>query len=452
MSLGLSMTGGLYRPVYWAFHRLFTEVLGVYRGQRELVDLPSLGTQASGNARWEREQGSEVPSRLTGVLGHVSESLLWRPTAGTRHRIRRLRLSRDFLTRPPPHRFPILGARITALSSLPHPPTKIENSAQRQLTSRTLKPPPIGHFYEFLCRADIFMTAEEVHPLLQCASMRSDVLLNLPSEFVRMGNPAECLKRPAGPAHDPTAVPKHSAHDGFIDTDAFDLWQQHLNALSSEQTGFDEHAHVRHRYLCRVSPDASGNDHNAGANHKQDSYDNQYRIRIALAVRFVSSDRQCEPDATEKHFSKQRPDQNDPMETGLVKYRFSWNRILFDVAHADPRLYDFFNVAPTISPSLRNFSNATKAPSISFRQTALLRQGFEWLPPISRRMKKRFWQGMSSSAIQRDTDCFSNLGNCHRAGLNQWSQWNDRLRFAGVGYAANRKISSTEPQAKGAGR
>src|SRR5487761_860919 len=153
MSLGLSMTGGLYRPVYWAFHRLFTEVLGVYRGQRELVDLPSLGTQASGNARWEREQGSEVPSRLTGVLGHVSESLLWRPTAGTRHRIRRLRLSRDFLTRPPPHRFPILGARITALSSLPHPPTKIENSAQRQLTSRTLKPPPIGRFYEFLCRA-----------------------------------------------------------------------------------------------------------------------------------------------------------------------------------------------------------------------------------------------------------------------------------------------------------
>src|SRR5487761_52500 len=155
MSLGLSMTGGLYRPVYWAFHRLFTEVLGVYRGQRELVDLPSLGTQASGNARWEREQGSEVPSRLTGVLGHVSESLLWRPTAGTRHRIRRLRLSRDFLTRPPPHRFPILGARITALSSLPHPPTKIENSAQGQLTSRTLKPPPIGHFYEFLCRANL---------------------------------------------------------------------------------------------------------------------------------------------------------------------------------------------------------------------------------------------------------------------------------------------------------
>jgi hypothetical protein len=32
----------------------------------------------------------------------------------------------------------------------------------------------------------------------------------------------------------------------------------------------------------------------------------------------------------------------------------------------------------------------------SLRQTALLRQGFEWLPPINGRLKKRFWQIVSS--------------------------------------------------------
>jgi hypothetical protein len=88
------------------------------------------------------------------------------------------------------------------------------------------------------------MTAEDVYPLPQCASTRCYLPLNLPPEFVRMGNPAERLECPARPAHDHTAVPKHSANDGFIDTDALDLRQQHLDAFSSEQTGFDEHAHV----------------------------------------------------------------------------------------------------------------------------------------------------------------------------------------------------------------
>src|ERR1022692_2537548 len=125
MRLGLSMTGGLYRPVYWTFHRgsgSLSWPAGVGRPAESLDsgfgECP-LGTRTSFRS----------PVRLTGVLAHVSESFLWRPTEGTPHRIRRLRLSRDFLPRPSPDRFPILRVLITALSSLPHPPTKTENSA-----------------------------------------------------------------------------------------------------------------------------------------------------------------------------------------------------------------------------------------------------------------------------------------------------------------------------------
>jgi hypothetical protein len=47
-------------------------------------------------ARRELEPVSEIPFHLTGVVGLISESLLWRPTERTPHRIRRLRLSRVF--------------------------------------------------------------------------------------------------------------------------------------------------------------------------------------------------------------------------------------------------------------------------------------------------------------------------------------------------------------------
>ena len=60
----------------------------------------------------------------------------------------------------------------------------------------------------------------------------------------------------------------------------------------------------------------------------------------------------------------ERLNQDNPVQPSLVKDCFSWNQILFDVPHPEPRLYDFFKVASTISPSLRNSSNTAKATSI----------------------------------------------------------------------------------------
>ena len=134
-------------PLSPLFTELFTGGLKVYQGQRKLIDLPSVWTQATGNACWEREQVSEVPP----PFHSSSEFLLWKPADGTPHRIRGLRLSRDALPKPLPHRIPMPG--LGSLRSHLYPSTNQDRElVSRQLTSRTVKPPPIGHFYEFLCR------------------------------------------------------------------------------------------------------------------------------------------------------------------------------------------------------------------------------------------------------------------------------------------------------------
>lgn len=51
----------------------------------------------------------------------------------------------------------------------------------------------------------------------------TDLLLNLSPELVRMGNPAESLKRPACTAYDHAPISQHSTEARLIDTDAFDL-------------------------------------------------------------------------------------------------------------------------------------------------------------------------------------------------------------------------------------
>ena len=53
------------------------------------------------------------------------------------------------------------------------------------------------------------------------------------------------------------------------------------------------------------------------------------------------------------------------------------------------------------------------------RQTALFGKRFVRLLPICRRLRQRVRQGVSPSAIKRDTHCFSNLGLGQGSGMNQ---------------------------------
>jgi hypothetical protein len=112
------MVDGSYRPIYCTF----TEILGVYLGQRDLVDLQSPCAQASGNARWEREPVSEVPvsQEFQGMSASLScgdqQKELLIESGGYGYR----GLSPEF----PPTDFQPSKPWITAFSSLLHPQSR----------------------------------------------------------------------------------------------------------------------------------------------------------------------------------------------------------------------------------------------------------------------------------------------------------------------------------------
>lgn len=126
-------------PLSPLFTELFTGGLKVYQGQRKLIDLPSVWTQATGNARWERDQVSEVPSRFTGVLSfsfenQQTELLIESGGYGCRGT-----LSQNLCL----IEFQCLGLDRCALIST-HPPTKTENSSQGSLQAEHSNPRQLG--------------------------------------------------------------------------------------------------------------------------------------------------------------------------------------------------------------------------------------------------------------------------------------------------------------------
>ena len=150
MRLGLSMTGGLYRPVYWAFHR----------GPGSLSGPAGVGRSAE-----SRDSGfGECPletrtSFRSPVPSHRSSRACQRVSPGETNR--RNSSSNQEVTVVAGLSHKTSASQISNLRSSDHcalisaPSTNQDRGlGSRQLTSRTLKPPPIGHFYEFLCRAE----------------------------------------------------------------------------------------------------------------------------------------------------------------------------------------------------------------------------------------------------------------------------------------------------------
>ena len=79
--------------------------------------------------------------------------------------------------------------------------------------------------------------------LLACFDF-ADLLLNLSPEFVRVRDPAESFERPACAPHVHASKAKHSTEARLIDTDAFDLWQEHFDALSTDKPCLDKYTLV----------------------------------------------------------------------------------------------------------------------------------------------------------------------------------------------------------------
>ena len=101
---------------------------------------------------------------------------------------------------------------------------------------------------------------------LYACGRSADLLLDLFSELVGVGDSAEGFEGAAGAADDYASVAEHSAHAGFIDADAFDFGEKNFDAFSADEAGLDEHAFAGEGYLGGVLADASDADQNDGDN------------------------------------------------------------------------------------------------------------------------------------------------------------------------------------------
>ena len=155
MRLGLSMTGGLYRPVYWTFHRgsgSLSWPAGVGRPAESLDsgfgECP-LGTRTSFRSPVPSDRSSSACQRVFPVetnRRNSSSNQEVTVVAGLSPKTFASQISNP------------QSSDHCALISAPST-NQDRELGLKQLTSRTLKPPPIGHFYEFLCRTVIPMAA-----------------------------------------------------------------------------------------------------------------------------------------------------------------------------------------------------------------------------------------------------------------------------------------------------
>ena len=91
---------------------------------------------------------------------------------------------------------------------------------------------------------------------------RSDLFLDLSSEFERSGYAIERLQRSAGSPNHNRAVAKHASGDALIHADAFDLVQKHFCRFLLDETDLQDDAPVRHRELRRRTVQSGHEDRN----------------------------------------------------------------------------------------------------------------------------------------------------------------------------------------------